>query len=233
MRPADLPAPELLPPPSVHIPMRAGAAIVALCFAGFLTLLVLLRAGALSRLDTGILQAMAATGSHAMHGAALEITSLGSAWVVWLAALVVGAIVHRMGHTSSAVLLWGAITGGVLLNWGLKMLFGRQRPEIFEWRTPYAGDLAFPSGHAMTAMVAYATLSLVMLRVLRPGPMRAFALGACALAVLSVGATRVYLGVHYPSDVLGGYLVGLGWAVGCALLVQRWEDSRRARVARR
>ncbi len=229
MRLHDSVVPERLPPTTAYLPVRVGLAIIAVCAAGFLALLVLLRAGALSRLDAGILLAMADAGSHAVDGAALEITSLGSAWVVWLIALVVGVMVHRMGHTSSTALLWGTIAGGALLNSGLKVLFGRQRPEIFEWRTPYAGELAFPSGHSMTAMVAYASLSLVLVRVLRPGPALAFAIGACALAVLLVGVTRVYLGVHYPSDVLGGYLAGLGWAVGCTLLVQRWEDGRRGR----
>jgi undecaprenyl-diphosphatase len=210
-----------LPPPHPHLGTRAGLTLLVLSTAAFLTLVAILPTAAVERLDTWLLLATNRTASPPLDGFALEVTSLGSVWVVWVALLAVGALLWERRHRASVVLLWSAVVSGVVVNVMLKSLFGRGRPELFEWRTPYAGHFAFPSGHSMNAMIAYFTLALVLARVLPRGWARWLATAGCALAIALVGSSRVYLGVHYPSDVLGGYLAGLGWAAACALLVDR------------
>jgi undecaprenyl-diphosphatase len=208
-------------PPAPFLPTRLALVVLFATAAALIILALTLQTAAVVAIDTRLLEAAAAVGSPAQHGAVLELTSLGSLWVIWLPALLFGMLLLRLGHRPSAALLWLAVATGALANRGLKELFGRTRPELFEWRTPYAGELAFPSGHSMNAMVAYLTLALVLARVLGPGRMRSVAVGACAMAVVLVGASRVYLGVHYPTDVIGGFLAGAAWVMVCALVVGR------------
>jgi undecaprenyl-diphosphatase len=192
-------------------------AVIAMSGVGFLVLMALVARGALAGFDAGILLWMGAHDNRHLDGAALEITSLGSVWVVWLSVFVASVLFWYQGHRASSFILWLALLGNLALNYALKTLIGRARPDLFEWRTPYAGEFAFPSGHSMTAMAVYATMTYLVARHMPDRRVRLLTTVAFGLAILMVGASRVYLGVHYPTDVLAGFLVGLAWAAFCAL----------------
>jgi undecaprenyl-diphosphatase len=223
-RPADR-------PPARDRP-RASAALVVfvVCALGFAVLLVLLRADALVGFDTALLHAARAIDARTVDGIALEVTSLGSLWVVWLLVLVGSVVLREFGHRDSARLLWIALLGGAALNALLKSLFSRTRPDVFEWRTPYAAHFSFPSGHSMNAMVVYATIAFILARVLPPGPARTAGIAGCLTSIVLVGASRVYLGVHFPSDVIGGFLVGLAWVAACVMVMERRRWGKRSAV---
>lgn len=118
-----------------------------------------------------------------------------------------------------------AIGGSALLNLAAKQFFGRERPSLWESIAP-EGTLSFPSGHAMGSM----TLALVLLLLAWPTRWRWPLLALAAVFVPMVGLSRVYLGVHYPSDILAGWAAASIWAVGIYLMVFRgqgrpWRDA--------
>jgi undecaprenyl-diphosphatase len=117
------------------------------------------------------------------------------------------------------------------MNQVMKYTFERPRPSVVEWVTQVSSP-SFPSGHAMGSLVVFASLALVITRLTRTKGLRAFTWALAALLVAAVGASRLYLGVHYPSDVIAGYLAGTGW-LGVVVLGERGVGGvRRARRAR-
>ncbi len=162
----------------------------------------------------------------------IEITALGSGTVLVIVATIASVFLWVTRHRYSAALLWIALLGGFLLNYVLKEIFGRARPEVFEWIT-HAGHLSFPSGHAMNAMVGYGTMAYLVARLERQRRLRRFTWGCAALLILLIGLSRPYLGVHYPSDVIAGYVIGFAWAAVCALGIEavRYFRERAPKVA--
>lgn len=201
------------------------AAVVGgvLLFAGLATLM---KEGATQRVDEAVLLWMNRHANDWLDVAALEVTALGSSIVVGMTLLVTSGFLWTTRHRYSVLLLWVAVTGGSVLNMLLKASFDRPRPQLFEWRTPYAGHSSFPSGHAMTAMVAYATLGYLVARLEPTRRMRRLTLGVAAAVILLIGLSRMYLGVHYPSDVVAGYVVGFAWASFCTLGIEAVRHFR-------
>jgi undecaprenyl-diphosphatase len=108
------------------------------------------------------------------------------------------------------------------LNTGLKELFQRPRPEI----VPHLREvltLSFPSGHAMTSAAVYLTLGALLMRISERRITKIYCMAMAALVTVLVGVSRVYLGVHYPTDVLAGWLLGLSWALSCWLIERALE----------
>lgn len=109
-----------------------------------------------------------------------------------------------------------AIAGSALLNVAAKQFFARERPGLWESIAPES-SYSFPSGHAMGSM----TLALVLVLLAWPTRWRWPVLAAMSLFVAMVGLSRIYLGVHYPSDILAGWAAALAWTVGVYVLVFR------------
>ena len=109
-----------------------------------------------------------------------------------------------------------AIIGSALLNLATKQFFARDRPSLWESIAPES-SYSFPSGHAMGSM----TLALVLVLLAWPTRWRWPVLAAMAVFVPMVGLSRIYLGVHYPSDILAGWAAAMAWVVGCYVLVFR------------
>jgi membrane-associated phospholipid phosphatase len=157
---------------------------------------------------------------------AIELTALGSSVVLWVIGLALSVLLWHLGKRLYVALIWLACTGSLVLNQTLKAAFGRSRPDVFEWLVD-VGHLSFPSGHAMNSMVFYTVAAYSIGHVVGPGPARTWTYGFAALLIGMIGFTRLYLGVHYPSDVLAGFAVGYAWAILCAILTEAW--ARRAK----
>jgi undecaprenyl-diphosphatase len=157
-----------------------------------------------------------------LHGAALDITALGSATVLGLIVFGVCGFLALQGMRRYALFVLVASVGGWFLNAALKGIFGRPRPDV----VPHLREvmtLSFPSGHALTSAAVFLTLGVLLMRVAKRPIARFYCLGAAMLATILVGASRVYLGVHYPTDVLAGWLVGLSWALLCWIVERSLE----------
>ncbi|MEO7093557.1 MAG: phosphatase PAP2 family protein, partial [Polyangiales bacterium] len=107
----------------------------------------------------------------------------------------------------------------------LKSAFGRHRPTIVSALSTEI-DLSFPSGHSLISSAIYPTLALLLARSSSDRRLQVFVLAAAASLMLTIGVTRVYIGVHYPTDVLGGWMLGLSWAILCALASHRLRPVR-------
>jgi undecaprenyl-diphosphatase len=177
--------------------------------------------------DTSVLVRVHRYASPALDRAALEITALGAGLVVVMLLGVASVLLWISRHRYSVLLLWVAVVGATLLNTVMKAVYDRPRPSVFPWRTPYAEAASFPSGHSTTAVAAYATLAYLVARLSPTRRLKWATIGVAVVVILLIGLSRVYLGVHYPSDVLAGFLSGFVWAVFCALGIEVLRYFRR------
>jgi undecaprenyl-diphosphatase len=138
---------------------------------------------------------------------AVEITLLGTGTVVMMIVAVAGLFLWLTRHRYSAVLLLAATAGGIVLNNVLKLYFSRPRPQIFEWGTN-AMSSSFPSGHAMSSAIVYSTVAYLAARLQKRRWARWLTMLVALLLIALISLTRVYLGVHYPSDIAAGALLG-------------------------
>ena len=144
-----------------------------------------------------------------------DITSLGS--FAFLGLLVLGVAIYLVlaGMRSAAVLVVFSVLGGTLLSTVLKMGYNRPRPDLTHMSQQFTAS--FPSGHAMLSAVTFLTLGALLARLAPTRAQRIFSITAAVFLTLLVGSSRLYMGVHYPSDVLAGWSLGAAWALLCSL----------------
>lgn len=157
--------------------------------------------------------------------AAMDVTALGSVTVLTLLVLFVAGLFAALRRWREAAVLLAASGGGVALSQGLKLVFGRERPPA-GLQLVEAINASFPSGHAMLSAVVYLTLGALTARFATTRRVKVFALTGAAMVALLVGLSRIYLGVHWPSDVLAGWSLGGAWALLWWLGVQGWDRWR-------
>ena len=156
-------------------------------------------------------------GPHWLLDAVLQITALGSRTNLTLIAALVVAYLFAAKKPASAAFVIAATAGGIVLSALLKMAFERPRPEI----VPHLVDVtsaSFPSGHALNSSVTYLTLGILLAKSERSQAVRIYLISAAILLSVLIGVSRIYLGVHWPSDVLAGWCVGSTWAFACWLV---------------
>lgn len=155
-----------------------------------------------------------------------DVTALGSFAVLTLVtASAIGFLwLDRRYGTLWLVLV--ATTVGFALSAVLKAFYRRPRPDVVP-HLMEAYQSSFPSGHSMMSAVVYLTLGALMTRVFRARRLKFYFLAVAILLTGLVGASRVYMGVHYPTDVLAGWMAGLVWAT-CCWLAGRWLQRQGA-----
>jgi undecaprenyl-diphosphatase len=143
-----------------------------------------------------------------------EITALGGISVLAIVVLAVVGYLFRQRTFAAMWLVLIATLGGTLLSFMLKFFFGRERPDAtFHLVTVHSPS--FPSGHAMLSAVVYLTLGALLAQVVSSRADKMYFIIVAFVLTLLIGLSRVYLGVHYPTDVLAGWSVGLAWALLC------------------
>jgi undecaprenyl-diphosphatase len=207
--------------------LAAGAALSLLGFWALFGLTLGVRAGRTVPFDHGVLLWMNRRATPALDVVAREVTALGEGLVVATIGLVAGSLLWLMGRRAYAALLAAGVGGAWIIYPVLKRVFDRPRPRLFEWRTEDAVSSSYPSGHATMAMVLLVLLAYIVHRLSGRRRTSVAATLLAGAAVALIGASRVYLGVHYPSDVIAGYLFGFIWAVFCALLIEAHHARRR------
>jgi len=160
-----------------------------------------------------------------LYGPMLFVTALGYYWVVFPLLAVAVYAFHRKRRKVSAALLMIATVGSVGLSTTLKDVLQRTRPELFDAGYTASG-YSFPSGHATVAVGFYGTLTLLVAWRLR-GFWRWTIAAAGTFLVLLIGFSRLYLGVHYPTDVLAGFLAALLWVSFVGLCYFLWRTFRK------
>jgi undecaprenyl-diphosphatase len=139
--------------------------------------------------------------------------------VLFLFTLAVSGFLLLGRKYRTLVLVLLATVGGAGMNSLLKQLFSRPRPSVVPHLTEVMTQ-SFPSGHAMLSATVYLTLGGLLAQLAERRRLKAYILAVAVLMPFLVGLTRVYLGVHYPTDVLGGWVAGLAWALLSVVLVR-------------
>lgn len=151
-----------------------------------------------------------------------DVTALGGVGVlVFVTLAVVGYLLLRRSR-ALALYTTVAVGGGILLSSLLKEFFDRSRPDLVPHETVVYTS-SFPSGHSMMSAVVYLTLGAMLARIQAHVRLKAYILLVAAFITVSVGSSRVYLGVHWPTDVLAGWAGGAAWAVACWLVLRRLQ----------
>ena len=179
--------------------------------------------GETDRIDSGILLALRDAdnpedpiGPPWFEEAVRDVTSLGGVALIGLSTLAVAGFLLMDGKWHAAVLVLVATGGGQAISAVLKGFYDRPRPDVVP-HLMHASMASFPSGHSLLAAVTYLTLGTLMARLVERQALKLYIIGVAVLATALVGASRVYLGVHFPTDVLGGWALGLAWAILCGL----------------
>jgi undecaprenyl-diphosphatase len=161
----------------------------------------------------------------------LDLTALGGPTVLGLVVLAVLGFLLLQARYRSALMVLLTAGSGELLNVALKALFMRPRPTVVpHLRVAY--ETSFPSGHAMDSAIIYLTLGAMLMRIAKGRLTKIYCLSMAILLTFLVGTSRVYLGVHYPTDVIAGWIVGLMWASICWLAEQHFDVQAGIRAER-
>ena len=155
-----------------------------------------------------------------------DITALGGTGILIMLTSFVAIYLWTSAKRRSMVMVVAAISSGFLMSQILKRTFDRPRPDLVP-HGDYVYTASFPSGHAMMSAVTYLTLGILLARVEPRRRVRAFLIGLAVFLTVIIGISRVYLGVHWPSDVLAGWTAGAAWALMWWLLAT-WLESRGA-----
>jgi len=153
------------------------------------------------------------------------VTFFGDAAFIYPATLLAAGILVTRGRRVSAMLFAASVVGGGLLDLILKAVYERPRPQLVAPLVPVA-SWSFPSGHATLATVFFGGLAAVVFHVTRSRTARAAAAAIAVVAAGCIAFSRVYLGVHWISDVAAGALLGLFWVVICEIATDRWGRRR-------
>ena len=149
-----------------------------------------------------------------------DVTALGSAPTLVIAVLAVAGFLALAKAWRVAIFTLVACGGGLALSSLLKYTIDRPRPEL----VPHGNQIytsSFPSGHSMMSAIVYLTLAALVARLIEKKRLKGYTLGVAVMLTLLVGVSRIYLGVHWPSDVLAGWSAGAAWALGCWLVARR------------
>jgi undecaprenyl-diphosphatase len=198
---------------------------------GFLALASEVMEGDTRALDSRILLALRRAddpsrpvGPAWIEPALLDLTAIGGTTVLGLVVFAVtGFLALQRRYRTSAFVLMTA-TSGEAANWAIKGFFARPRPTV----VPHLREVmssSFPSGHAMESAIIYLTLGAMLMRITEGRVTKIYCMSLAVILTLLVGISRVYLGVHYPTDVIGGWMFGFLWASLWWLIERRFERS--------
>jgi undecaprenyl-diphosphatase len=219
-----------LPVRGWRIDRRKALAVALLCWAGFAVLVWLVGSGRSVAFDKpGLLfwrtgAGLVPKGPQYLLEAVRDLTSLGGVLLRNLIAIAALTALLFMRLRREAVLLALTVAGAWLVEGAIKGLVGRPRPEIVPHLTE-AGGASFPSGHAFNSAVVYIAIALAFATLSARQSVRLTIIGTAIALSLVVAWSRVWLGVHFPTDVLAGWLGGAGWAFLAAALLQRPADA--------
>lgn len=161
-----------------------------------------------------------------LQTAARDVTSLGSPAVLTLITVAALGFLSLTRQWIEALFVLGSICGGSAVSFALKDLVQRPRPDLAA-AAVQTQTYSFPSGHAFLSAVAFLTLGALLARVQRRDEVKIYLLSVAIAITVLVGMSRVYLGVHWPTDVLAGWCAGAAWAILCWLIAEWLRMPRR------
>lgn len=204
-------------PKSAHVRPRIPAqAVLATMLVTFVTVLTLnvLHDNGLARMDPRISGWTVARRTDALTVLARAVTVLGDTLVLTIVTALVCAGLLWRGHRRDALLIALTGVGASMVTFTGKRLVGRSRPPAVD-RLAYEPSLSYPSGHSLGTMAVVGILAVTLIPRLHRAAARIAAAAAAVIYVAAVGLSRIYLGVHWPTDVLAGWSIGALWVMAC------------------
>jgi undecaprenyl-diphosphatase len=162
--------------------------------------------------------------------AMIDVTALGGVTVLTLITVLAAGYLAAARKTATALFLIAAIVGGATASTLLKLVFARPRPDLVAHLVS-VDSTSFPSGHAMNSAVTFLTIGALLSRAEKDRAVRIYLISAAIALTLVIGCSRVYLGVHWPSDVIAGWSVGATWAVLCSIVARTLQHRSRIEPA--
>lgn len=208
----------------VELGLAIVLALTAAALWAFVELAEEVMEGETRAFDTAILLALRAPGDAAdplgppwVEELARDVTGLGGLGVLTFLTVAAAGLLWLQRRRGTALYVLAAVGSGVTLSNAAKSFFDRPRPDLVP-QGSIVYTASFPSGHSLMAAVVYLTLAALVARSFPERRLRAYVVALAILVTLAVGASRVYLGVHWPTDVLAGWAAGGAWALACAAL---------------
>ncbi|KMJ59565.1 hypothetical protein AB685_01415 [Bacillus sp. LL01] len=153
------------------------------------------------------------------------LSFIGSRLFFYPVLIIISIVLLYKKNWAFAVFLWCNLVGVRLLNTFVKSIFTRERPPLDH--IVEAGYYSFPSGHAMNSMAFFGAIAIMVLLMVKIDWIKKSVIASCLLLILLIGLSRVYLGVHYPLDVLGGFLMGASWLLSITAILVKVEQKKR------
>jgi membrane-associated phospholipid phosphatase len=150
-----------------------------------------------------------------LDGVMLFITALGDPGMVITVFISTSAWLGMKRRYSDAIRFSIVCTGGILINQVMKLFFAKPRPELWT-RLISETSFSFPSGHAVGSMVVYGFIAYILAKEFQE--LRQFIYATASILIISIGFSRLYLGVHYPTDIIAGYGIGILWLTTCLII---------------
>jgi len=207
----------------ISIIRLAGLAVAALAMWGFATIAEEVLEKETYAFDKSILLDLRSLHTPLRDRLMLGLTFLGEPNLLLILSVSLGIILWVRKHRSEATTIAVTGAGAIALNLLLKTLFARARPQLWE-RTVDVRFYSFPSGHAMISMVIYGLLGYLLGS--RFPKQRWWIYSLTVVLVAAIGFSRLYLGVHWPTDVIAGYAAGLIWLMACIFSLEIWKQFR-------
>lgn len=154
-----------------------------------------------------------------------DLTAFGGVAGLTLMTVAVSGYLFMTRKLRALALILTAILGGLALNALLKERFHRPRPQVVPYKSQVTTS-SFPSGHSLNSAVVYLTLGSLLASLVEKRRLKVYFFSFALLLTLLVGISRVYMGVHYPTDVLAGWSAGLAWALSCSLVARKLRQRR-------
>lgn len=216
-----------------HIKQGAFVAVSLLCLIaftwGFVSIVEEWKENEIANFDNGVFEIVRGTISTKLTTIMTSITFLGG--IKGIAIFAFCSVVILLFQKKYPLALFVSITilSGAGFNWLLKWIFKRDRPDIEA--LIQQGGYSFPSGHSMSSFIFYGSLAFILFRALDRKRYKWASVCLVGLLVLMIGISRVYLGVHYPSDIVGGFTAGGAWLTLCITIYvyfykrKRWRED--------
>jgi membrane-associated phospholipid phosphatase len=222
-------APQLLPLGTLVVSLLIGALFCILGGLGFVWLAAQIFSNRFITVDDQIITWLHGFWGPISDQVMLFFTTMGEPVVLGIFVSLATLALWRRGRWIDAAGLAIAAAGDGILNELLKSFYHRTRPDLFAGLF-HLTTYSFPSGHAMGSIVCYGMLAFIGVRLLRQRSHQTILVLAAAFLVLGVGLSRIYFGVHFPTDVLGGFVAGAIWLIICiqVIRVAEWYAQRRS-----
>ncbi|HWA18518.1 MAG TPA: phosphatase PAP2 family protein [Devosia sp.] len=211
-----------------HWPLYAGLLVIAALAGVFGIIADEMSEGDTTAFDTAVLMWFRDPADPAnplgppwLEEAIRDITSLGSFSILALILILVVVALAMSSRRGTALFVAGSVIGGEILSTIFKATFNRTRPDFIDPERVLSAS--FPSGHAALSAVVYLTLGTILAGSTEKTSLRIFYIGTAVFLTLIVGLSRLYLGVHFPTDVLAGWALGIAWALFAGVAYRIWE----------